>query len=165
MTMIMLRFRRVGLPLMVVVSALACRSNLQPRPADPRYLFTESAIHVGEGIELCLAVDPGDPQGVWWWMPGETGCATRSSGPGLVHADHATVSRGRAGTRSTVSFRLGTHSATRPFIDVRLVVQDGRMRALQSRAQVMLQTRANLDVPESPIRVRPNRDASARMGE
>lgn len=165
MATIMLRFRRGGLPLTVVLAAIACRSNLQPRPGDSRYLFTESAIHVGEGIELCLAVDPGDPQGVWWWMPGETGCTTRSSGPGLVHADQATVSRGTAAPRSTVSFRLGTHSARRPFIDVRLVVQDGRMRALESGAQVMLQTRANLDVPERPIRVRPNSGASARMGE
>jgi hypothetical protein len=146
--------RRGGLPLVVVLAALACRSTLPPRPPDSQYLFTESAIDVGEGIELCIAVDPADPQGVWHWMPGETGCTSRSSGPGLVHADQATVSPGTAAARRTVSFHLGTHSARRPFIDVRLVVQDGRMRALESGAQVMLQTRGNLDVPEMPIRGR-----------
>jgi hypothetical protein len=159
----MLQFRRGALGLVVVVAALACRSTLQPRP--PRYLFTERAILVGEGIELCLAVDPGDPQGVWWWMPGTTGCTTRSSGPGLVHADQATVSRDTAARRSTVSFRLGTHSARRAFIDVRLVVQDGRMRAVESGTQVMLRPRADLNVPERPISVWPESGASAQVGE
>jgi hypothetical protein len=154
MALIVLQWRRGGLTLVVVLAALACRATPQPRPSDSQYLFTESAIDVGEGIELCIAVDPGDPQGVWWWTPGEAGCTSRSSGPGLVHADAATVSRGTAAARTTVSFRLGTHSARRPFIDVRLAVQDGTMRALESGAQVMLQTRGNLDVPEMPMRGR-----------
>ena len=153
MALTVLQLRRGGLPLLFVLAALACRSTLQPRPSDSHYLLTESAIDVGEGIELCIAVD-GEPQGVWWWMPGETGCTSRSSGPGLVHADQATVSQGTAPAPRTVSFRLGTHSAKRPFIDVRLVVQEGRMRAPESGAQVMLQTRGNLDVPEMPIRGR-----------
>ncbi len=154
MALTVLQLRRGGLPLVVVLAALACRSTLQPRPSDSQYLLTDSAIDVGEGIELCIAVDPGEPHGVWWWMPGETGCTSRSSGPGLVHADQATVSRGTASAPGTVSFRLGTHSAKRPFIDVRLVVQDGRMRALESGAQVMLQTRGKIDVPEMPNRGR-----------
>ena len=149
-----LPLRRGGLPLVVALGALACQSTLQPRPSGSQYLFTERAIDVGEGIAICIAVDPGDPEGVWWWTPGETGCTSRSSGPGLVHADQATVSRGSTATPKTVSFRLGTHSATRPSIDVRLVVQDGRMRAVESGAQVKLQTRGNLDVPEMPIRGR-----------
>jgi hypothetical protein len=149
-----LQLRRGGLPLVIVLAAFACRSTPQPRPSDSHYLLTESAIDVGEGIELCIAVDPGDPQGVWWWTPGEAGCTSRSSGPGLVHADQATVARGTAAARTTVSFRLGTHSARRPFIDVRLAVQDGRMRSLESGAEVMLHTRGNLDVPEKPIRGR-----------
>jgi len=156
MALIVLQLHRGGLPLVVVLAALACRSTLQPRPSASQYLFTESAIDVGEGIELCIAVDPDDPQGVWWWMPGETGCTSRSSGPGLVHADQATVSRGTAEAPTTVGFRLGTHSARRRFIDVRLVVQDGRMRALESEAQVMLQPRGNLDVPEMPVKGRLN---------
>lgn len=161
----MLQFRHGGSALLVVLAAVACESTLGPRPSAPRYLFTERPILVGEGIELCLAVNPGDPQGVWWWMPGTSGCTTRSSGPGLVHADQATVSPSTAARQTTVSFRLGTHSVERPFIHVSLVVQDGRMRAIESGAQVMLQARANLNVPEGPISVRPKSGASARVGE
>jgi hypothetical protein len=140
--------------MVVALLALACRPTLQPRPTDSPYLVTETAIDVGEGIELCIAVDPVDVKGVWWWMPGETGCTSRSSGPGLVHAEQATVSKGTAASPMAVTFRLGTHSARRPFIGVGLVVQDGKMRALESGTQVTLQTRGNLDLPEMPTRGR-----------
>jgi hypothetical protein len=113
---------------------------------------TQNTIDVGEGIGLCIAVDPVDPQGVWWWMPGASGCSSRSSGPGVVHAEQATVTRAKPQASTALSFRLGTHSATRPFIDVRLIVEDGRMWALETGAQVSLETRGNLEVPEMPTR-------------
>jgi len=53
-----------------------------------------------------------------------------------------------------VSFRLGTHSASRPFIDVRLIVEQDTMRSVASHDSVPIQRRRDLDVPEKPIRGR-----------
>ena len=78
-------------------------------PADGRYLVTSSAIDVGRGIRLCIAVDPRDPHGVWWWQPGASGCTSRSTGPTVFHADQAAVSPSARPEVTTVSFRLGLH--------------------------------------------------------
>ena len=51
---------------------------------------------------------------------------------------------------TSVSFRLGTHDLTRPFLDVRLVVEAGRMRSLDTGGAVALQRRNDLDIPEKP---------------
>jgi len=51
---------------------------------------------------------------------------------------------------TSVSFRLGTHDLTRPFLDVRLMVEDGRMRSLDTGSAGALQRRNDLDVPERP---------------
>jgi hypothetical protein len=149
MRMIIILGRRCLIILLLFV-AFACRSMPQPRSSDPRYLVTQNTIDVGEGIGLCIAVDPVDPQGIWLWMPGASGCSSRSSGPGLFHPEQATVTRATSATPTALSFRLGTHSPTRPFIDVRLVMEDGRMRSLETGAQVSLETRRNLEVPEIP---------------
>lgn len=148
MTLIVAWLRPGCALILLAFTALACHSTLQPTTSVSRYLVTESPIHVGEGIGLCLAVDPTDRQGIWWWMPGESGCTTRSSGPGVIHAEGAQVSPPAPAAATALSFRLGTHSATRPFIDVRLTVEDGRMRAVETAAQVSLQDRENLDIPE-----------------
>jgi hypothetical protein len=47
---------------------------------------------------------------------------------------------------------LGTHSTTRPFVDVRLLIEDDSIRAPDTGATVKLQRRENLDVPEMPGR-------------
>jgi hypothetical protein len=55
------------------------------------------------------------------------------------------------GSRATaVSFRLGTHDLTRPFIDVRLALEDGRMWSLDTGAAVALQRRDDLEILEKP---------------
>lgn len=136
-----MRTARAFVPLTLAV--IACQ------PAA-RYLVTERAIDVGDGIRLCIGVAPADKDAVWWWRPGATGCDSRSTGPGVFHAEGATVSRSTPARRTAVGFRLGTHSATRPFIDVRLVVENGRMRAVESGASVALLPRESLDLPEAP---------------
>ena len=88
------------------------RSAAPPQPAVDRYLVTTSPIDVGDGIKRCLAVDPRDRGGVWWWQAGYSGSDSRSTGPDLFHPDDATVS-GASGS-TTIGFRLGTHSDTRP---------------------------------------------------
>lgn len=41
------------------------------RISTPRYIVTTApiAVRVGHSVGLCIAVDPADPQGVWWWEP------------------------------------------------------------------------------------------------
>ena len=115
-------------------------------PADGRYLVTTGTINLSPSIRLCLAVDPRDPQGVWWWEPGASGCTTRSTGT-VFHADQAAVSPSARPETSAVSFRLGLHSRTPSFLDVRLAIEDGRMRSLDTGADVVLQRRNDLDPP------------------
>ena len=148
--LVLAQLRRGCLPILFVSALVACQQRSQPGPSVPRYLVTEQAIDVGVGTGLCVAVDPSDRRGIWWWEPGQSGCASRSTGPGVFHAEEARVSQTAPGGPTALSFRLGTHSAARPFIDVRLVVEDGAMRALESGARVPVQRRQDLDVPEVP---------------
>jgi len=149
---VVIRPRGVCFVLLLTLWPVGCRSSSQPQP-PPRYVVTASPIDVGLGPSgVCVAVDPLDRRGVWWWEPGASGCATRSTGPGLFHADKATVSRSVHSGPTALSFRLQTHSTTRPFIDVRLLVDDGNMRALESGARVLTSRRHDLDIPELPDR-------------
>jgi hypothetical protein len=134
--------------LLMVLASIACQSTSQLQPAVARYLVTQSAIDVGDGITLCLAVDPSVDNGVWWWGPGASGCASRSTGPGVFHAEGAKVSPTVSTGPIAIGFRLGTHSATRPFIDVRLVLEKNTMSALESGARVPVQRWNHLNVPE-----------------
>jgi len=146
--------RRVCFALLLTLWPVGCRSSSQLQPL-PRYVVTASPIDVSLGPSgVCVAVDPLDRRGVWWWEPGASGCASRSTGPGVFHADRATVSRPVHPGPTVLSFRLQTHSATRPFIDVRLLVDDGNMRALESGARVQTNRRNDLDIPELPGRGR-----------
>jgi hypothetical protein len=133
----------------VIVASNACHSVLPRHGATPSYLVTEAPINVGLDPGLCIAIDPNDEHGVWWWQAGKSGCDSRSTGPGVFPAYQATVSRSSGGS-TTAAFRLGTHSRMRPFIDVRLLVERGRMRAIDTGAQVAIQPRSNLNLPEMP---------------
>lgn len=136
-------------------SLVACRTLPPSQPSVARFLVTGSPLDVGLGTRsLCIAVDPLDPRGVWWWGPGASGCDSRSTGPGVFHALEATVAPSTRTGPTAVSFRLQTHSAARPFIDVHLIVEDGNMRGLESGDWVALQRRNNLDLPEIPVRGR-----------
>jgi catechol 2,3-dioxygenase-like lactoylglutathione lyase family enzyme len=115
--------------------------------ADGRYLVTTSTIDISPRIRLCIAVDPGDAHGVWWWEPGASGCTSRSTGPTLFHAEDAAVSSSARPEVTAVRFRLQLHSRTPSFLDVRLAIEDGRIRSLDTGASVTLQRRSNLDLP------------------
>jgi catechol 2,3-dioxygenase-like lactoylglutathione lyase family enzyme len=118
--------------------------------ADDRYLVTSSALDVGAGTGLCIAVDPRDSQGVWWWQPGASGCTTRSTGPNVFHGDAAAVSQPARPETIAVAFRLGLISRTPSSLDVRLTIADGRIWSLATGADVALSRRRDLDVPERP---------------
>ena len=135
----------------LIVLSTACHSMLPRHRSTSSYLVTETPINVGLSISLCIAIDPNDRTGVWWWDAGASGCSSRSTGPGVFSGDRAAVSRSSGGS-TTAAFRLGTHSNTRPFIDVRLILEHGQIRAIDTGSQVSVQPRTNLDIPEMPPR-------------
>ena len=138
---------------LVTLDLVACRSTLtQP---VPRFFVTAAPIDVGiSAVGLCIAVDPGDPEGIWWWEPGRSGCLSRSTGPGVFHAENATVvARGRSATID-LHFRLQLitgPAVTGPrFADVRLVMRNTDLRSIASGTQVSIERRHDLDMPEGP---------------
>lgn len=139
-----------GFFLPVLFGMAACRPISAPQHADARYLVTETPVDVGDGIRLCIAVSPSENQGLWWWGAGASGCDSRSTGPGVFHPDDARVSGGEGGVPVAASFRLGTHSLSRPYIDVSLVMENDSMRALETGARVRLLRRKTLEIPERP---------------
>jgi hypothetical protein len=158
-----LRSSRFLVVLAIVLAA--CRAELFSQTSSPRYLVTATPIEVGLGnLALCIAVDPLDQHGVWWWEPGATDCATRSTGPDVFHGDEATVSATMPGGATALAFRLQTHSSTRPYVDVHLMLEGSHMRALQSGKRVLIQPLRNLDIPERPMRPRPQRRQCLNAG-
>ena len=137
--------RRSHILLVVAFAILACRAS-----SSARYLVTSSPIDVGLGIRLCIALDPRDQSGVWWWGAGAAGCASRSTGPDVFRGEQAKVSKSRGAEPAEAGFRLGTHSSARPFIDVRLVIEGRTLRALESNDRVALEDRRDLVIPEKP---------------
>jgi hypothetical protein len=129
----------------VLFAALPLQSQ-----APERYVVTASPINVGVvSGRLCIAVDPLDRQGVWWWEPGRSGCSSRSTGPGVFHAQQAAVSSPSSSGAIEISFRMPLHSTASPFADVRLVLEGGGIRAVASGARVPTERRNDLNVPES----------------
>jgi len=128
----------------LILAAGACRSHA----AAPRYVVTAEAIDVGVGADLCVAVDPFDTQGVYWWEPRGRGCAKRSTGPGVFHADAARVAQRAPSGSIALAFRVGVHSLERPFVDVQLTLKDDELVDASTGDRVRMLTRANLIVPE-----------------
>jgi hypothetical protein len=150
---IVAQLRRHRLLVVLALVLVTCRPGLLSQQSPSRYLVTAAPIEVGLGrLALCIAVDPLDQHGVWWWEPGAPGCATRSTGPDVFHAEEATVSATMPTGATALAFRLQTHSTTRPYIDVHLMLEGNHMRALQTGKRVSLQRRRNLDIPERPPR-------------
>jgi len=126
----------------VALAALSCG------PTVDRYILTVTPIYVGVGPDgLCVAVDPKDQHGLWWWEPAHGVCSSRSSGPGLFHAEDAIVSQADKPGPVALSFRLGTHSQARPFVDVRLTVDEREMRSMDTGSHVPVKRRNALDIP------------------
>jgi hypothetical protein len=125
-------------------SSVACRSLA---PSAQRYLVTATPINVvGVGHPgLCIAVDPSDAHGVWWWEPGPSGCSTRTTGPTILRAERAEVMARTGSSDVDVRFRLQLMIVGPRDID--LVIQDGGMRDATSGARVQTERRGNLDIP------------------
>jgi len=135
--------RSAVLVLLILVPIAGCRSS------QPRYIVSTTPMlfidprHPG----LCVAVDPTDAKGVWWWEPGRSGCSSRSTGPNPFPAAAARVARTTSGTLD-VSFEIQLMRAG-PRV-VRLEVTDREMREAATGLNSRTERRATLDIPESP---------------
>ena len=133
----------------------ACRSGPRSAPAVPRFVVSGAPLglinvqHPG----VCVAVDPSDPKGVWWWEPGRSGCSSRSTGPDVFPANDATVVSRPDTLDVDVRFRVqlivGPGSTGDDFRDVRLVLSANRMQVVGSTASVSTVRRIDLVLPES----------------
>ncbi len=117
--------------------------------AARRYIVTVTPIDVGVSPGLCVGVDPADRQGVWWWEAGQHDCFSRSTGPGLFHPEDGTVTHVAGGGAMLVTFRLATHSDSRPFVDVRLAVETAEVRSIETGSRAAIEYRKVLDIPEA----------------
>lgn len=119
-----------------------------------RFHVTADPIDIGpNGARFCLAVDPGDPHGVWWWEPGRSGCSSRSTGPDVFRGDAGTVSRRDDGSID-VYFRIqliqSANATSPPYGDVRFFIRDGRLQPAGSGRTVAMARRRDLEIPERP---------------
>lgn len=137
----------------LVLGVTACRSGLEV-PSSARYVVTAEPILVVNSIRLCIAIDPADAQGVWWWEPGRSGCSSRSTGPDVFRGSRASVVKDEQSGSIEASFRLqlitGPGYAGPDFADVRLGLERDSMVAVGSGARVLVQRRSKLDLPEEP---------------
>ena len=136
---------RVTVLLLLGLSLGACRTLAPPAP---RYIVTLTPVSLGPGpggTGLCIAVDPADAQGVWWWQPGPSGCSTRITGPELFRADRATVATARDSGATEVGFQVPVMQG--PPREFRLVLHDAVMRVGPSGEQVSTERRGTLDIP------------------
>ena len=115
--------------------------------SQPRYIVTSTPLKVINPAHpgLCIAIDPKDPKGIWWWDAGRSGCTDRSSS--TMAADRASVTRGTAGTVAG-SFQLGLMSGQT--LQVRLEAFDGRIRDTISGLSVAAERRGTLELAERP---------------
>ena len=130
-----------------VLPVSLCSGACGTRPM-PRYIVTTTPMNlVGAGHPgICLALDSVDARQLWWWEPGPSGCATRSTGP-TVFAAH--LARRPALTTAgdiEVHFQLQLMSGVR---EVPLLWQDGGVSVRPSGPRVSTERRANLEIPSA----------------
>lgn len=140
------------IPIALALALAGCRTGSDARRAATRYIVTAAPLDVGVvSRALCIAVDPQDEHGVWWWEPGASGCGSRSTGPGVFPAERAAVGANRGARPIDVGFRLQLKRAPGTplpdFADVHLVVEADAIRARESGARVAIGRRTDLAVP------------------
>ena len=126
--------------LLLTLSASSCRMT-------ERYLATASAIDaIGiSQFALCVAVEPGNVQGVWWWRPGRSGCSTRSSSVVQGQVAKVTVlASGNIGASFQLPMQVGEPR------QVELVFSAGTVQAPATGVSVRSERRTALDIPEKP---------------
>jgi hypothetical protein len=130
--------------LLMVVLLAGC--NTSSGRADTRYIVSATPLHFLKPVHpgFCVAVDPTETKGVWWWEPGRSGCATRSTGPQVFPANGAKVAK----TSGAIEVRFDVQLTTGSPLEVHLTVHDDSMRLDSSGERVAIERRRDLDVPE-----------------
>ena len=152
--------RQLFKPLVAMFIALIFGAGAFAQHARSKYVVTSDPIRVHAGpAGLCVAIDPSDATGVWWWGPGRSGCTSRDTvvGPGqenvqgiaaLFHAIDAAVSTDPSGTVHA-RFRLGLHA--RPgqpeFVDINLTEKSDVIRCSSTHAAVQAKRLDILNIP------------------
>lgn len=141
---------RVALSFLLVLAMARCGQTDGGSPR--RYVVTASPIDLGiGGGRFCVAFDPGDPKGVWWWEPGKD-CSTRSTGPGVFQAEDAMVIPSAPPGSAEVRFRLQLIgppvSGDSRFVQISLRFEDGQLQASGTGSRVATITRRDLELPE-----------------
>jgi len=97
------------------------------------------------GLTLCFAIEPGNPQGAWWWHPGQSGCSTRSSSvmPGYL-AKVTSQASGSIEASFQIPMKIGEPR------QVELVFSAGRAQASATGASAVTTRRSDLEIPERP---------------
>jgi hypothetical protein len=118
----------------------------------PRYVVTASPIDVGVGSgRLCLAVDPRNPHGVWWWQPGKD-CSSRSTGPKVFQAEEAMVvpsEQGITDIRFRIALIRSPKSSEPSFADVSLRLEGSQLQAAVTGNRVATVIRHDLEIPQA----------------
>lgn len=136
-------------PLAVIIGG--CDRTAGDSPArEARYVVTVDPIDLGIGSgRFCVAIEPGNPRGVWWWEPGKD-CSTRSTGPGVFHAEGATVSPSARAGATEISFRVQLirrpNSVEPPFAHVVLQLDGGHLQSAATGSRVATAIRHDLQV-------------------
>jgi hypothetical protein len=119
-----------------------------------RYLVTAVPLHVGIAAPLCIAVDTVGAARVWWWQPGNAGCRSRSTGPGIFSVSEPHVATDSTTREVRVQFRLALHAPVtpsgEPFADIVVSFRGDSVLAVTSGARVAVLHRRNLDIPGYP---------------
>jgi hypothetical protein len=134
---------RIVAVLLLGVTAIGCHTL---SPGRSRYVVTTTPLallqrHPG----FCVAVDPADPHGVWWWEPGRSGCSSRSTGPTPFPASRASVVK--ASDKTEVRFEVELKSGNP--LQVTLTLDDDSVRREPTGERVSTERRRKLDMPES----------------
>jgi hypothetical protein len=132
------------LVVMVAAAAAACHAGVR-RTSPPRYAVTALPLDVGvRPVMFCLAIDPNEPSGLWWWEPGPSGCTSRSTGPGVFHGDHTEVRSSGTGDVDA-RFEIQLHGAGARRVEIGIA--NDTILAKSTGAGVPVERRYTLDIP------------------
>src|SRR5438552_10136555 len=124
----------------VVLAATLFASRASAQTPERRFLTTATPLAVGIVTPLCIAVDTLHADRVWWWQPGNQGCRSRSTGPGLFLVFEPRVTTDSGQNEVRVQFRLPLHAPVapggEPFADIVVSFRGDSVLAITRRAAV-----------------------------
>jgi hypothetical protein len=130
---------------LIALVSVACGACAVPAPGPARYIVNAAPLSMLPACSrLCVAVDPNDARGVWWWEPGKSGCSSRSTGPTVFPAERAEVRH--APDAIDVQFEIPLQSGNP--LPIKLTIAQDGIRNDASGERVPIARRNDLDIPE-----------------